>query len=110
DRIVLNAPTGDLGHQFEFAAHHLPIPIFVRFDRHVEIGCRITIFGPFPYSVTPGTPIPGLPRFRILLSGVRSSLPADTDQLARMQRYNTDQLQQDVQKILQLVKLRSGTF
>jgi hypothetical protein len=109
DRVI--RVTGDLGRRFVIASHDQPMPCEARFDRNDIIGARVTFKGQFPFGFPKSTLIPGLPRFRVLLNGWRSTITSNTDGQQKNARMpNSSDRIGMISEALELVKLRGGKF
>ena len=109
DRVI--RITGDLGNRFVLASHGAPLPCYARFDRNDVIGCRVTFRGAYPFGVPNNVPIPGLPRFRVVFNGWRSTITANADGQAKNQRVmNLEDSKPYFDRAMEMVKLRGGRF
>ena len=114
DRVVTNSGVpgspADLGNRFAISAHHRPVPCFASFDRNDIIGCRVTFRGPHPFGVPNNTPIPGLPRFRVLFNGWRSTITNNADGQVKNRRFSNADLIGWADNAMRLVRCRGGRF
>lgn len=100
----------DYGQRFCLAAHHKPLPVYIIFDRVQTISVRVAVIGQYPYTTVPGTPLAQLIRFRVLLSGYRSTLTASSETKAKQQRIDVQQTDDFLRRALSLFTLRGGRF
>jgi hypothetical protein len=108
DRVI--RITGDLGSRFVIASHSRPAPCFARFDRNDVIGARVTFRGQFPFGVPNNVPIPGLPRFRVMWNGWRSTISNNVIGQAKNNRVQWELMGPAFDRAMELVKLRGGRF